>query len=323
MLPPGHDVQSPDPEVRLRSFSHSLWSEYSTELREVTGIDNGFSRCGSLELPADTDSLECQLALWQREGIATEKLDRAGLDRTVPALADHIRAGVFLPEFAQVRNPRHLKSLVAACQTRGVEIVEFVSDLQLVSNGAGRVSAQSRSRRFEAEQVCITAGSWSASLLESLGVSLPVTPVRGQMVQLKVPHLPFTCVIERGRRYIVPRADGLILVGSTEERVGFEKRTTAEGIAGLIDFARSIVPELGTAEMVRSWAGLRPGSPDDLPFIGRIPDFANLFVGAGHFRSGLQMSPGTGSILADLILGRESAIDPAGLTVDRRVVRQV
>ena len=154
-------------------------------------------------------------------------------------------------------------------------------------------------------------------MLEPLGGTLPVKPVRGQMAQLQVSQLPFTCVIEQGRRYVVPRADGLILVGSTEEDVGFEKRNTTEGVASLLKFAESVVPELGRAEMVRCWAGLRPGSPDELPFLGAVPEFSNLFVGAGHFRSGLQMSPATGAILSDLLLDRTPAIDMTGLTWDR------
>ena len=102
--------------------------------------------------------------------------------------------------------------------------------------------------------------------------------------------------------------DGLILIGSTEENVGFRKQTTPEGVAGLLQFAGSLVPALREADVVQSWAGLRPGSPDELPMIGRVPGFQNLFVGAGHFRSGLQMSPGTATVLVDLILDRPPAI---------------
>ena len=138
------------------------------------------------------------------------------------------------------------------------------------------------------------------------------------MAQLQVSPMMFTRVIEQGRRYIVPRADGLLLVGSTMEVAGFEKKTTADGMSSLLKFAKSIVPELGQCEVVRCWAGLRPGSPDELPFLGRVPNFENLFIGAGHFRCGLQMSPGTGAVLNDLLMDREPVIDLAGLNVDRQ-----
>jgi len=115
----------------------------------------------------------------------------------------------------------------------------------------------------------------------------------------------------------VPRRDGLILVGSTEEDAGFVKQNTTEGVAELLAFATMLVPSLARAEVVRTWAGLRPGSPDELPLLGAVPGFTNLFLGAGHFRSGLQMSPATGTILADLMLGRSPAISLDGLSVDR------
>ena len=109
----------------------------------------------------------------------------------------------------------------------------------------------------------------------------------------------------------------LILIGSTEEDAGFVKQTTTEGVSGLLNFARWLVPSLARAEVVQSWAGLRPGSPDELPLLGAIPGFSNLFVGAGHFRSGLQMSPGSGTILADLLLDASPEISLQGLTADR------
>jgi glycine oxidase len=124
-------------------------------------------------------------------------------------------------------------------------------------------------------------------------------------------------VIEHGRQYLVPRQDGLILVGSTQEDVGFEKRNTVDGVTQLLEFAVSLIPELRKAEVLRCWSGLRPASPDELPLLGEVPGFSNVFVGAGHFRSGLQMSPGTAAILADVICRIETAISLEGLMANR------
>ena len=103
-----------------------------------------------------------------------------------------------------------------------------------------------------------------------------------------------TKVLIRGKRYIVPRGDGRILVGSTEEDAGFDKRTTAAAIQELLEFGTGLVPSLADAEIEKCWAGLRPGIPDGLPFIGRVPGIENLWVAAGHFRSGILLSPATG-----------------------------
>jgi len=215
-----------------------------------------------------------------------------------------------------VRNPRHVKALAAACRQRGVEIVEDAEQMTLTAD-SDNVTASMPTRRFHADRICVTAGSWTSSLLQPLNVTLPVKPVRGQIAQLRVSELPFSCVIEQGRRYLVPRPDGLILVGSTEEHVGFDKRNTTEGVSGLLKFAESLVPELAHAEVLRCWAGLRPGSPDELPFLGRVPEFENLFIGAGHFRSGVQMSPGTAIVLSNLLTDQQPPISLDGLEVRR------
>ena len=259
MLPPGNLSGAVGPEAALRSLSHSLWEDLSAALKDRTGIDNGYRRCGAVETAHNEEDFRSQVEAWQAEGIRVDVLDREGLEQHVPDLNKDITAGAFLPDFSQARNPRHLKSLLAACNSLGVEIIESADRLALSSNGDRKVTAITPTRNFTAEKICVTAGAWSSQVLEPLGVKLPVRPVRGQVVQLKVPRLPFSCVIEQGRRYLVPRADGLILIGSTQEHVGFEKQTTAEGVAGLLSFAESLVPDLRLAEPVRCWAGLRPG----------------------------------------------------------------
>ena len=319
ILPPGNLANATTPESRLRSFSHELWKDLAAELLERTGIDDGYHICGALEVcTAETQVQFAQhVAGWTTEGIRVQRLTRAEAERHVADLNDEFQDVAFLPDFAQIRNPRHLQALKAACLLRGVEIVENAEGLTL-STVSERISeVRIHNRSFQFDKLCITAGAWSTLILQTLGWMIPVKPVRGQIAQLKRAAQPFRCIIEDGRRYIVPRRDGLILIGSTEEDVGFVKQNTTEGIADLLKFATSLVPSLAQAEVVRTWAGLRPASPDELPLIGAVPGYTNLFLGAGHFRSGLQMSPATGTVLADLMLGRTPVISLAGLCVDR------
>ncbi len=317
MLPPGHDATIPaddnplSRERYLRCLSNTIWPELSARLLDQTGIDNGYRNCGAIEVIDSPDAFGSRVAEWETEGIQVEPLrDRSAIEKYVPGLDQKFTAAVWLPGFCQARNPRHLKALRAACQLSGVEILEDVADLALQASD-GIVTASTSSRTYQAERICVTAGSWTRQILQPLNIELPVQPVRGQIVQLSSPQLPFRCVIEQGSRYLVPRPDGLILVGATQENVGFEKRTTNEGIGGLLDFAKSIVPELAQADVVRQWAGLRPGSPEGLPFLGRIDVFDNLYVGSGHFRSGLQMSPGSAQLLAETLMnsGQELVVD--------------
>jgi glycine oxidase len=115
----------------------------------------------------------------------------------------------------------------------------------------------------------------------------------------------------------VPRGDGRVLVGSTEEEAGFVKATTAEAVAGLLHFAAEMVPALATAAVERTWAGLRPATRDGLPYLGRLPGAANLWVGTGHFRSGIQLSPATGVVLADALTGHPARIPLEPFRPDR------
>lgn len=319
MLPPGNLSFAVTPEARLRAYSHSLWNDFAADLLERTGIDSGYHICGAVEVFAtgdESDSRE-QFRKWSEEKIRFQLLARADAERLVADLNPQFDSVAFLPDFGQIRNPRHMQALQAACRQRGVEIIEHSEFVNLVVDHDRVAEVRLSNRTLQFDRVCITAGAWSTSILKPLGFRIPIKPIRGQIVQLQLPAQPFRCVIESGRRYLVPRRDGLILVGSTEEDVGFVKQNTTEGVASLLDFARAMVPALAQAEVVRSWAGLRPGSPDELPLLGAVPGFSNLFVGAGHFRSGLQMSPASGTILADLMLGLKPVISLDGLTADR------
>jgi glycine oxidase len=153
--------------------------------------------------------------------------------------------------------------------------------------------------------------------LASVGCRIDVHPVRGQIALLNTGDPLLQRILLQGKRYLVPRGDGRVLVGSTEEDVGFDPRTTAAAIEGLLSFARSVVPELATAHVERCWAGLRPGSCDGLPYLGRVPGCDNFFVAAGHFRAGIQLAPITGMVMKELILGKTPTVPLAAFRPDR------
>jgi glycine oxidase len=170
---------------------------------------------------------------------------------------------------------------------------------------------------LRAGHVVVAAGAWSDHVLERLGWHAGVRPVRGQIALLNVPAPLFRRVLLSGSEYVVPRPDGRILVGSTEEEVGFRNETTAEAIQHLLGLAIRLVPALANAPLERCWAGLRPGSPDGRPFLGLVPGFANLYLAAGHFRSGLQLSLITGILMKELLLGKPPTLDLVPFRLDR------
>jgi len=164
---------------------------------------------------------------------------------------------------------------------------------------------------FEADTVVLAGGAWSAELLEPLGQHLEVMPVRGQMLLFRGQPGLVRHIVMAGSHYLIPRRDGRILAGSTVERVGFEKSTTPAARAELQQAALELIPALADCAIEQQWAGLRPGSPAGIPFIGPHPAIRDLYVNAGHFRNGLVLGPASACLLADLMLRRTPALDPA------------
>ena len=319
ILPPGNPAYHVSPEQRLRSLSHSLWRSFSEELQAGTGIDNGYRISGGIELRlgGSPDQLAEELAGWEAEGVQVAERTISALRNLEPAISSEAAAGYRLPDLAQVRNPRHLKALTAACAARGVQFSPGTPVLGFDRHHEKIVGVKTPAGIIHAGSFCLCAGAWSAGLADAIGFQLPIKPVRGQIVLLKSQPLPFSHILQVGARYLVPRPDGRVLVGSTEENAGFQKRNTTSAVSELIRFAVRLVPNLADAEVEKCWSGLRPGSPDGLPFLGRAAGAENLYIAAGHFRSGLQMSPGTGRLMREMILDQDLSVPLEGLECDR------
>ena len=312
MIIPGNSLKAATPEARLRAMSFELWPGVSEKLMASTGVDNEFKRCGGLEVcfEENVSELDAAVERWRSEGVDVEPLTARDLFLAEKAINPELAGGYQLPAMSQIRNPRHLRALQLACQELSVQFEEEDPVVGFAREENRVTGVQAKSGTFTADQVCVCAGAWTRQLLNETGFGFEIEPVRGQMVMLKCSPLPFRHIVQSGTQYIVPRSDGRALVGSTEERVGFEKRTTAAGVSGLLQFGVSVIPQLADATVERTWSGLRPGSPNGVPYLGLVGDFTNLLVAAGHFRCGLQNSPATGRLLRELILGQPACLDP-------------
>ena len=288
----------------MQSAAARLWPKLSDELRDATGIDNGFFRCGGItivESSHDAD-LQSQLDQWRQTGIEHEVLDAAALRKCEP----HVSAGpgtliCRVPGVAQVRNPRHIKALVSGCRLRGVELRTGEPVLGFRRSERGISAVHTPTGELSAGQFVLASGAWSNSLLAGCGYTAQIVPVRGQIVLLSADPLPFRHIIECGPRYLVPRPDGRILIGSTEEWVSFNKGNTSSGVQGLLEFAENLVPTLAAARFEQCWSGLRPHTARGMPYVGRLPEHDNLLVAAGHFRGGLSLSPITAKLIGQLL----------------------
>ncbi|MFN8857260.1 MAG: glycine oxidase ThiO [Planctomycetaceae bacterium] len=319
MLPPGNPAKAETCEERLRSHSHVLWPEWTAALREASGIDNGFRRDSAIEVRfgGEPGELDDEIRRWHSTGVACQPLTAAEARGLEPALGPGITSAYLLPEHGQVRNPRHVKALQAACAGAGVTLLPGTPVWEIVRQGGRVTRVETPAGRFSAGQYVVASGAWSERLLAPLGNAPWVRPLRGQMVLLSQLPCPLGRVINLGHRYLVPRGDGRVLVGSTEEDVGFDRRNTAEGVYGLLELARQVVPALAQGTLERTWAGLRPRSIDGQPYLGRWPGLENLIVATGHHRAGLQLSPITAVLVGELVRGQEPRVDLHGFRPDR------
>jgi glycine oxidase len=321
IFPPAPPAAAGDANAGLTALSHRLHRDWSRELLEETGIDNGLLACGGLHVVAQESQLEPLQRVadsWRARGARCEWLSGPGIAEVEPALAPAVDAGriaggFFLPEEMQFRSPRQLEALERACRGRGVVIdVEVSVDRIDVADGRIRGLAVQTPRGPEAvvaDQYVIAAGAWTGGLVSSLGITIDTRPIRGQIVLVRFPRQTLSRIVNRGLDYLVPREEGLVLVGSTLEDVGFEATTAPAALRRLLAVAADLLGDLTEVTVEMSWAGLRPGSVDGLPSIGRVSGFDNAVVAAGHFRAGLHQSTGTAVIVADLVEGHQPPID--------------
>lgn len=325
ILFPAKRLPNTHPFEQLFGLGHQLHAPLAMQLQQETGLSTGFRRTGGIHIARDRASLQSlqqEIQDWRTQGIEVEQLSPDGLHALEPKLlpgrsCESLLAAFHLPDECQLRNPWHLKALLAACTARGVRIDSNCAAESFDLEGNCIRGLQTNRGLLTARNFCVTSGPWSRGLLSQLGHEPAIRPVRGQMVLFKSDRLQLTRIVDEGLRYLVPRNDGRTLCGSTMEEAGFEKQTTAEGISSLKEFAFSLVPELAEVEIEQTWAGLRPGTLDQLPYLGPVPGLKNAFVAAGHFRSGLQLSAATARVMSQLIRGETPEIDLTPFRLDR------
>lgn len=294
----------------LAHWSQDYYPGLGQQLLARTGLDPEVHVTGLYWLDLDDQAEALSWAHQQERPLHEVPVDSAYA--AVPALGAGFQRAIYMPGVANVRNPRLVKALRAALQSMPmVTLCEHTSVAGFVQDGARICGVRTGDGELLADQVVVTAGAWSGELLRSLGWSLPVAPVKGQMILFKCAEDFLPSMVLAGGRYAIPRRDGHILVGSTLEHVGFDKTPTEHALASLRASAETLLPGLKSAEVVGHWAGLRPGSPEGIPFIGEVPGHDGLWLNCGHYRNGLVLAPASCQLLADLMLGREPIIGPA------------
>jgi glycine oxidase len=309
ILLPLYPWRQKDAITRLVVQSLKLYPALASQLLSDTGIDPEWHPCGLLitKNPDFTAATDWCIA------------NAIRFEQAKPRFFDNLNTSpehpLWLPEIAQARNPRLVKSLRQDIINKGAIIREECEVTALTLNHNRITAVQTTSGQLPVNQLILSAGAWTGRLFRQLFPEFKecapkIEPVKGQMLLFEARPDTLSYMVLDNDHYLIPRRDGKILAGSTVEQVNFDKTPSAEARERLTAFALNLMPSLKNYPLIRQWAGLRPGTEHGVPYIDRHPEIINLCLNAGHFRNGLAMGPASAQLMADLILDRPAAVAP-------------
>ncbi|MBI3181081.1 MAG: FAD-dependent oxidoreductase [Myxococcales bacterium] len=304
--------QLPDCFLDFSMASNAMFPNLHSELKELGGVDFEFEETTLLFVmldEADATFAKMLLEKFPRDKALLRWLEREELVREEPAVRkDNCGALQFLPDH-QVNPYRFADSLRAAGRALGVRVVSHTEVTGIRVEGERVVAVEATDEVFPCEVVVNAAGAWAAEVGRMVGLKLPVHPVRGQIVCTEtLPEILRAC-LSTSDCYIAQKGHGEIIVGSTTEEVGFDVRVTPEALRQLCAGAVRTLPFLKDVRVKRVWAGLRPGSPDELPILGPVAGLCGYYNACGHFRTGILNAPLTGKLITEMICGEPLSFD--------------
>ena len=299
-------IEGHNPELlRLTSCSLGLYDEFIRQVSEDAGFQVDYARNGTLQVAfTDDQSATLKDSARRLESIGVEHtlLDAREAIAMEPALSTAIVSALRLPRQGYVSAGQLVDALVQGAAKYGVSVTS--ARVERIDEGARGVSVQVAHQTFEADAVVVAAGSWSIPI--GAIERVPVIPIRGQLLHLRVNESIASQVLWGPQCYMVQWRDLTVLVGATVEDVGFDERTTVEGVRMLLNAAAALVPALDRAQWQQARVGLRPKTEDELPAIGRSSTMPHVFYATGLYRNGVLLAPLTAMLVADLVLeGRE------------------
>ncbi len=297
MIAPQAEAIPPSPLLDLALRSRQLYPDWIAQLEDLTGEDTGYFPCGILapilDPSQEPNSPIVEPATW---------IEKRDLEFYQPGLGEAIAGAWWYPEDGQVDNRALLKTLTQAAKAKGVTFLEGVTVKSLQKQNGRVTKIRTSAGELQADHYVLATGSWVKELLP-----LPVRPIKGQMMSLRMPSEPYPLqrVLFGPGIYLIPRQDGRLTVGATVEDVGWTGNNTPAGMKTLSDRAMTLYPDLANWSIEETWWGYRPTTPDELPILGQS-DCENLFLGGGHHRHGILLAPVTAEIIADLIANGKS-----------------
>jgi len=299
MLAPYVEAHERGPLLDLAVRSLDLYDDWIAAVRRESEIDVEYRRIGTLEVALDPRHA-ADLRRQASKEIPTEWLEPAVARSAHPGLGS-IAGALLTRSHGYVAALQLTTALARAAERRGATFRRAA--VQRITTDGSSARVMTSGGDCDADTVVIAAGAWGNSIE---GVRIPpLRPVRGQLLHLGWSGQPPSTIVWGPQCYIVPRADGTLLVGATVEEVGFDERTTAGGVRDLLGAACDLLPDAKGATFLEARAGLRPATPDELPVLGSDPDTPNIVHASGHYRNGVLLAPVTAKVIADLIVDEQ------------------
>ena len=297
------DPHTPPPLRPLAEASARLYPEFVREIEDESGLRADLRRHGTILLFPPEEA-----------ALPGSPLDEVSVTRLETGLTPPPGARACFLQEDSVDPKALIAASLKAARHRGVEIASGAAVTEVVVENGHATGVKTARTHFQAPVVINCAGAWAGQLPP---LPLPTRPVKGQILELAAPHELLRHVVRaEGAVYIVPRSDGRILLGSTLEDAGFDKRTDADTLHRLQHAATGLLPALASARILEGWAGLRPGTPDDLPVLGASP-IPGYYFATGHFMNGILLAPATARVMAEVIAGRRHEVDLGAFSCGR------
>ena len=304
--------------LKLALEGRSLLLELLPQLQKESGIDVEYLCPGILHLALtqeDEEGLKARLEWQEPLGMEVRWLTSQEVRHKEPALGEGIRGALYSPQEGHLNSSRLVRAFAQGAARRGATLLQDTEVMGLLCHQRRVTGVRLASGDLEADWVVMASGAWAGRYGDWLGVDIPVHPVKGQILATRILPAPISGGVWHGLTYLVPKADGSIVIGTTREEVGFRDSPTIQGIASILSSAIKLVPAMAGAELHKVWAGPRPASPDGIPILGPVDGWEGVLLAGGHYRSGILLSAATGKLISDYITrGEERPLSPFGLS---------
>lgn len=306
------------PLLELALRSRSMFPAVAEQLKAWSGIDIGLQRKGLLRVARTAQEaavLKAAAAEQQQLGEQADWLTPVEARHLEPHLSPDMQGALHIEEDGQVSAPDLTRAFAASAAALGADIEEYAEVQQLLVDRGRVQGVRLRDRTITSDKLVLAASIGAVELLRSIGIELPMFPVKGECVLVQTTHPLLAKTIYTHGCYLVPKKGGELLIGATVTPHTYDRKVSAGGVQHLIKQASELVPAVQDAEWKRAWAGLRPQTPHGLPYMGEHPQVKGLLLATGHYRNGILLSPITGVIMTELAAGKRATVDLSAFSV--------